>query len=389
LMYATTAPDPSCTVSQCAPNDTNYICSFGAGPYLIDTGRCETDIDAQILTTCSSCSTGLPSPVNLFGLYVAQGNLQVGAFCTDIQGRLAVSGNATWCQAIGDQIAGPNTNNIPCLTLIDYLCDFPWAMVIGETANISGAVYGGDVWARTYATYNPNLAADKTKLIGEKAKGSLLGSHLNKVDNLEAVNYQCLTFGPPTTPVPIDFGAIWELLKDYTLDLDLQPRTGDVSTQGPVIKFRGTNTPDTEIFQLGCQAIGPDTHNIEIENINPNVKAIIINVFCYPDFLTWNLSATNGFDMGALEPYQSRILWNVDTDNVVLSNIGFRGSLLAPYAAVVANNGNFVGSVVVRDYQGTFQINLPIFEGCPSLILPSKAAEMASPYRKPHPAPKK
>lgn len=69
-----------------------------------------------------------------------------------------------------------------------------------------------------------------------------------------------------------------------------------------------------------------------------------------------------GFDIVGVK--RERVLFNFfEAESLALSNIGFQGSILAPYAKVDFQNGNIDGALIVDSLVGNGEVHLHLFEG--------------------------
>jgi choice-of-anchor A domain-containing protein len=124
------------------------------------------------------------------------------------------------------------------------------------------------------------------------------------------------------------------------------------------LTLTGANA-DLNVFQV---AAGVFNGNIHTFNINaPSSSTVIINV----------LGASNTFQNGGMmiNGAQSatagqRILFNfVNTTSLTLSSYGFRGSILAPQAAVSFNNGSLDGQLIAQSLSGNGESHNYLFQG--------------------------
>jgi len=336
--------DPLCLVSSCSAPGT---CGADNGKVITTVDPCAIEPATELLTAgpCTpECPSILPDPVQRFSVFV-RGDVTTLPGTTDIEGRLAAGGNVRFGNTIGALIAGTETQQLSCEELAAFEC-YPWAAVIGGSAQLQGNVFGGDVYAGSFVNKQRNSTIKSAK----SAK-------------LDSIHFQCASFTPPT-PNPINFAATFATLEALTETLYNQPNTGVVSSGSVNVVFRGTNTAGTEVFSTTCGNLAL-ARTFSLQRINPDVSAIIINVDCPAGALY-----LQSVSMEAFAPYASRIIWNFGTSTATLdfASVGFRGTILAPNAAFTGQNGNIVGAIIAASYNGRYQVNLPNFEGCATLV---------------------
>jgi len=92
---------------------------------------------------------------------------------------------------------------------------------------------------------------------------------------------------------------------------------------------------------------------VQINLVAPDVKAIIINVL-------GNYSALQMAGMQQLASFNSKILWNFcQATSLKISCIDIAGSVLAPYADTFGASGVIYGKLIVGNFSGNLQQNLP------------------------------
>jgi len=249
---------------------------------------------------------------------------------TDIQGRLGAGGSVNFGSSIGDQIDGPGTNTKSCATLATDAC-YQYSAVVGGTAIITGSVFGGPVISSAYT---------------------------KKSNSTKSVNYQCGAF----VGSPLNFPALFGTLATEQALLAKQPPTG-LTGVGPNLVFLGTFSTTVEYFTTTVANL-ETAKQITLQNFNPAVKAIVINVTPGSPALT---SLTlHSFDMSILSQYANRIIWNFDPSitTITLMNLGFEGTILATGATIEGSSGQINGQVIASSYLASLQVNLPLFTGC-------------------------
>jgi len=264
----------------------------------------------------------LPYPLYLFNAFFREDVTSVGGN-TDIQGRLAAGGNVDFGSSIGDRVAGPKTNAQPCSDLTSC---YKWSVVVGGTAAIRGAVWGGQAWASSF-------------------------------DSNSRASYQCQAFTTP--PSPIDFAGAFNKLDGVSCHLNQLTETGLIGFSRSTVVITGSNNPDVEVFYTSTDVLA-EGGSVSFTRINPGVKAIIINVA--GDTFSSNPS---GGDFSALKPFADKIIWNfVDATSIQLISMNWIGSIIAPNADITGNSGMLLGQVFANSYAAHIQINELTFSGC-------------------------
>jgi len=73
----------------------------------------------------------------------------------------------------------------------------------------------------------------------------------------------------------------------------------------------------------------------------------------------------DGCDYSSMEGYAHRIIWNMpDVTNLKMDNVRIYGTILAPLAKVIGGHGNLQGQLIVKSFEGPFQIDWVKFVGC-------------------------
>jgi len=161
-----------------------------------------------------------------------------------------------------------------------------------------------------------------------------------------------------------DFEAAHGHYSALTLSLKSLPATGDVETTDWSLQFRGVMS-SPEVFDVSCEALQARS-SVSMADISTGVNAIVFNVggrYC-------NLK-----DLSILNLNSDLALWNFyEATDLVLDGVQFPGSILAPYADVVATSGSVIGQVVANSWQGSSQIEFSPFRGCVDTIPSSPMA---------------
>jgi choice-of-anchor A domain-containing protein len=236
----------------------------------------------------------------------------------DVTGRLAVGNNAT----LTNFGVGSALNNPASGTRYD--------LIVGNTLNYNnGQVFHGSI------LYN---------------NGSLSG--------VGTPNGVTLQSNAVSAASGINFAQTATDLQNLSLQLSNLPGQIAGIPVNNQLTLSGSNT-DLNVFQV---AAGVFNGSINTFNINaPSSSTVIINV----------LGASNTFQNGGafINGVQSatagqRILFNfVNTTSLTISSYGFRGSILAPQAAVSFNNGSLDGQLIAQSLSGNGESHNYLFQG--------------------------
>jgi choice-of-anchor A domain-containing protein len=226
---------------------------------------------------------------------------------SDVQGRVAVKGNATLDSYSVGASASPNTVNL---------------------------VVGGDLKAGKTGGGSTNGLT----IVG----GTATYKHWSSA-GLEAAG----------TPLPIDFGAETTRLDALTDTIADYATTGTVGTVpwGGQFTVNATAAGQNVFNITGAQLATSNTFVIDLQNAG---QTVIINVDGTDDHFSGGLSIVGGDE--------SQVLWNFsDATKLSFSGIGMLGSVLAPNAVYQGGWGVLTGQLIVKDFTdklGSTQINL-------------------------------
>ena len=143
---------------------------------------------------------------------------------------------------------------------------------------------------------------------------------------------------------PIDFVAAEATLQDLSVLLAglTDTAAASVSAWG-AISMSGSET-DQNVFTVA----GTDLASATSVSISaPAGSVVVVNV-------TGSSITTGNFAITMSGVDETTILWNFwDATSLTLSSIGWEGSLLAPYADITFNNGNFDGNLIAASLTGS------------------------------------
>jgi choice-of-anchor A domain-containing protein len=159
----------------------------------------------------------------------------------------------------------------------------------------------------------------------------------------------------------IDFDSAFDFLQNLAATVASQNSTGTIENNYNSLIFQGTNNPSIEVFDIAgsllCNSYGV---TLDLSTVAPTAS-VFVNV------AGDNLSCGN-FQMSNFN--SSQTLWNFyEETSLALQNIEWTGSVLAPWANVVAQNGAIDGQVFVNSWYAPptvtcMQQNWVPFYGC-------------------------
>lgn len=271
---------------------------------------------------------------------------------TDVEGRVAVGGNAQYGGlTIGSKIAPGGS--IPSLVVGGNYQNQ------NNTVNGNAIIGGNANWQNP--TLNGNLSARNVTLTGS---GTINGkiTYANNYSNAHTTVSGTVTKGAVT--VPIDFAAARTYYTDLSTNLASLATTGSTSQAYGNLRLTGSGA-GLEVFSLTTAQLA-STNYFEFSSGFASNATILVNVS------GTSASASNfGFNLGSAN--RQRILFNFDEANAVnLANIGWEGSVLAPKATVTANNGQFNGNLIAKNMNGSMEFHNTGYNG----VLPSGATSV-------------
>lgn len=239
---------------------------------------------------------------------------------SDVQGRLAAGGNVSLSNySVADQLKNNRPGAAGSL------------IVGGDLTFTSGRVEYGDILVGGSAK-----GVDSSVTWGLKHDGLSLKSELGK--NLG-----------------VDFAAEQKrlsLLSQNLADLD---ETGKDEMKWGGLFFSGDGKSALQIFDITAADLAKTTWG-EIAGI-PADATIVINV-------SGTAASMSGGLSNIFEKYRQHVLFNFfEAETLSLSNIGFQGSILAPFADITATSGVIWGQVVAESWNGGMQVNYVDFNG--------------------------
>ncbi len=256
--------------------------------------------------TAGAVSLGVASDYNTFIFDNFSGS-------SDTEGRLAVGGNAFLQHySVGDKLS-PS----------EVAANDDILVVGGDLTVTGGRVYYGDILVGGTANMPGYPVADG-----------------NLVQN---------------AALPFEFTTEESYLKDLSFGLAGETPTGTVRNDFGGLVLTGDGTSNQQIFNIdGAELIG--AWGLSLNDI-PGDATVVINVSGpFTGFVNMNLDT--------LIPIRNRVLFNFpDAVDLHMSGVAVQGSVLAPFADVVAPTGVIHGTLIAESFEGGFQQNHVPFTG--------------------------
>lgn len=266
-----------------------------------------------ISTQATAASLGVASDYNVFTL----GNYN--QVSTDVEGRLAVGGNATFTGGFG----------------------------VGSTLSAGSGnvlVTGGNL------TLNNGQVNNGNTIYGGTA-------------NVSGVGFPNGTLSQGN---PIDFNAAGIYLKDLSSHLAGLTPTGSTTVQSwGGINLLGNNS-SLNIFNLS----GTDLSKTNYFELNAaNSSTVVVNV-------SGKDVSMKNFGFNLINTSRQKVIYNFyEATSIDISGIGIEGSILAPLANVNFNNGQINGNLIAGSLVGTGESHNYLFNG----VLPDMPAKENTP----------
>lgn len=228
---------------------------------------------------------------------------------SDTEGKLAVGGNATLTSYSVGYKLGAGSGDV--------------LVVGGDLTYTGGNVYNGDI----------------------RVGGSLSGSTYDLSSGGETYTGSSL---------PFSFASAEAQLTALSQSLSNVASTGTSTYEWGTITLVGTGAT-TEVFNLDGQQL-LDASNLTFTGITDGAT-VVINV-------SGLSSGFTNMGMSDLSGISQNVLFNFyEATNLVISGVGVEGSILAPLAAVDAQNGVIYGQTVASSWSGAVQQDYNPFQG--------------------------
>jgi len=240
----------------------------------------------------------------------------------DVQGRLAVGGNAAFnngflvgCEAnidtnptLTDQCPSFGSWKCSDLNAAEGTPNYYGLVVAGELSFPQGSVSGGLAFGSVHGSVNPTRLAD------------------------------CTT----SNAQPINFANTKSYLTALASRLSSRTATGTATNTYGTLTLTGTGTTGIETFFVSGATLNTVNTLATFQNVDP-AATIVINVD--------GTSITMNGGTSAFKSNSNRIVWNFyEATSISLNGYAFMGSLLAPTANIVGSNGVFWGQVFINSF---------------------------------------
>jgi choice-of-anchor A domain-containing protein len=207
--------------------------------------------------------------------------------------------------------------------------------------------------------------------------GTVYGNTEYLLKNYQAqyVTYPLPKTGPSqwTGPIPFNFSGLASDLVQMSKTLNTYPSTAaTTSTSQPgTVTFSGNNR-ELNVFSLTTDQVGNtlDSSGKKVPTTSftfsvPAGSGAIINVYTPSNSVVGTNAYFKNARVNGTVPPNSKILWNfVDAQVLQISSMTLPGSILAPLAQAVLQNGAINGTVVVKDtLQVTIELHWFPFQG--------------------------
>jgi choice-of-anchor A domain-containing protein len=222
---------------------------------------------------------------------------------------------------------------------------------------------GGNVSLKGYGVGN-KLATDKSGTTNTLVVGGNLTFINGQVNNGNTAVGGTATlrgFGIPngavTKTAPIDFATEESYLLTLSDQLASMTSTGTYKNSWGTLSFSGDGTTALQVFYIDSSIFttyGYASFTYDAASI-PEDATVVINV-------SGDSASLKNFNMEAFTSICDNVLFNFyEAETVTLSSGSVKGSILAPLANIVANNGSINGTVIAASWSGSMQLNYAPF----------------------------
>lgn len=257
---------------------------------------------------------------------------------------------------------------------------FVFGGVSGWNSDIEGALAAGGSVSLTNYTVGSGLPADTSGTKNTLVVGGALSYTNGEIQNGNAVvggaavgaNVRDGNLYANST-VPINFAAEAAYLRELSLQLSKMTANATVENRYGGTYLTTDSTSMMQVFDIDGSYLSM-THTFAFDNAGMPENATLV----------FNVSGKNGamhnFGMdnfkNALGSSYDNVLFNFyEAIALELCGIGVKGSILAPLAAVTANNGNIDGTIIANSWTGTMELHHVPFDG----ILPENSTPVPEP----------
>lgn len=300
----------------------------------------------MISLALTGAAYGSTSPLGAatgFNVFVFSNFTETG---TDAQGSVAVGGNFAPANGGSFTIAGASSD--PAGT---------YDLVVGgsftETGNSMG---GGSAWIGGNMSWSDPSLPNNAYVVGNftnSSSGGTVGGTVyygGTYSSGDTLNHQAESGSSMTAP--INFAGAQTSLDALSTSLAQQTANGTVSSAYGTYTLTGTSST-LNVFDLTASSYSGATINISA----PSTSTVVINV-------AGSSVSFNGGSINLSGVSSSNVIFNFNSaSTLLLSDIGFNGSILAPSAAFTGTYGDIDGQLIAYSAAGTTQINEPLFTG--------------------------
>lgn len=228
---------------------------------------------------------------------------------------------------------------------------------------------GGSVALHNYSV-GTGLAPDTSGTTNTLVAGGALAFTKGQINNGNAVTGGPAFLAPnanikdgnltTNSPVPIDFAAEAAYLRDLSSQLASMTANGKALNQWGGTYLTTDSTSMMQVFDIDGSALS-DSNNFAFLNNTANIPenaTLVFNV-SGTDNAMQNMGMQSFVD--ALGSSYDNVLFNFyEATALTLTKIGIEGSILAPYANIIANNGQMNGTIMANSWNGNMELhNVP------------------------------
>jgi len=248
---------------------------------------------------------------------------------------------------------------------------FIFGGVSGWNSDIEGRLAAGGSVSLTNYTLGSALPADTSGTKNTLVVGGALSYTRGEIQNGNAVvggaavgaNVRDGNLYANST-VPINFAAEAVYLRELSLQLSSMTANATVQNRYGGTYLTTDSTSMMQVFDMDGSFLSK-THTFAFDNAAmPENATLVFNV-------SGQNSAMRNFGMddfkNALGSSYDNVLFNFyEATALELCGIGVKGSILAPLAAVTANNGHLDGTIIANSLIGTMELHNVPFDGIPT-----------------------
>lgn len=221
--------------------------------------------------------------------------------------------------------------------------DVEGELVVGGNATLSSYAVGMQRFQPYDLVVGGNLSAHDGRVYGTTVVGGITSTPETWTTDSPA---------PPGTPIPVDFKTEAQRFINLSNQIAAAPTRGSMSNLYSVLTLTSAGS-GINVFRI------PSLNGITTLNIDApaDATALIDIDGDVVSFQSMGLSLSGGIS-------RTHVLYNFrNATSLTMSAIGILGSVLAPNADVVANNGVLHGSAVFKNLNGSMQFNDDLFNG--------------------------